>query len=244
MDIITNGCFMVGGRIKVTGTLQGTGTLSVPAGVTEILLTGQGGAGVYNNKYASPASAQVTNMLNTLTPVSNRYYLGLANVVTWYDVGNNGSVRVNAMGGLSYSGFTIMESFDGTSYGRPNPQYMGVKQGVNYECAVGPSQGSANNSYIGANNWALFDQQLNLTYYMTYGCTMYYTMQIYAAGYTQGPSTTVSQAQSTNGTKTWSGSFNAQLPSIVQQTMTLSGAAATLSYSTASGTTISYEYML
>lgn len=232
---------MVGGRIKVTGTISTSQTLNIPAGATSVLLTGQGGAGVYNNKYASPASAQVTSMVNTLGPVTNQYYIGLPNVVTWYNVGNNGSVQVNAMGGLSYSGFTIMESFDGTSYGHTSTQHIGVKQGTYYECA---NTGQANYSYIGANNWAIFDNNTTLVQYMSYDCYMYYTMTVYPAGYTQGPSTTVSQPQSTNGTKTWYGSSQASLPGESDQTMTLNGAAAALTCTIAAGTSLSYEYIL
>lgn len=246
MDLITRGCFMVGGRVKVTGSVTGTSSLSVPAGVTSITFTGRGGAGVYN--------AAVNKMVYGGTPAafgtSIQHGAGLS--IFMPSMGGS-SVRVNGLDATGRYG-TVSLNSSGSLYVSTSTLYADCGSLFQW---IGPHEGTILKTFT-ANETLVANTRISISGYgwntgqsapvvvpaAVFTLDQNLQWQNSAAYYSEGPSTTASSAQSTNGTKTWASHAAVGNPAAYQQTMTLSGAAATISYSVASGTTLSYEYFL
>lgn len=233
---------MVGGRVKVTGSLSGTSTLSVPAGVTSITFTGQGGAGVYN--------AAVNQAVYGGTPVA----LG-----TELISGAQINVATPPYGNIVVNGYTATFINAGITLNSHGQLY--VTRNIYANCGkynwIGPSAGTVVKTFtenetisaypkIPISGYGWNTSQSEPVGSIPGAISVYQNLQWQksSAYYSAGPSTTASSAQSTNGTKTWASHASVGSPAAYQQTMTLSGAAATISYSVANGTTLSYEYFL
>ena len=230
-------------KIRVQGTVTGTSSLSVPAGVTSITFTGQGGAGVYN--------AAVNQMVYGGTPVafgtSIQHGAGLSIFMPQFgsDLLVNGrsasarygTVSLNSSGQLYVSTSTLYANC-GSSY-----QWIGPNPGttlktftanetlaVNTQTSISGSGFDVNNSQSIPVPAAVFTLGQNLHW------------QNSAAYYSAGTSTTVSSGQSTNGSKTWASHTAAGNPAAYDQYITFAGTGGTVSYSVAPGTSLQYDY--
>lgn len=243
MDIITQGYFTYASRVKVTGSSTAASTvLNIPAGVTQITFTGQGGAGVYSSwtGWLRSGNQRLTNgqpfVLGTDYAVDQ--VSGQWPSFAVYDQGSGYSQYIGAVefglwtaSQLTISGAQITgtmsqtNSYWGMAYSITNPGpgtytlYSNQVQGVTYPRSISASASPG----------------VQLRYIQVYTTINEYLV---------GSSTAASSPQSTNGSKTWASHAAAGNPAAYQQTMTLSGAAAMISCNIASGTTLFYEYML
>lgn len=245
MNLITNGMMSRSGRIKIQGSVTGSSSFAVPAGVTSVRLTGQGGGGVYN--------AAVNQMVYGGTPVafgtSVQHGAGLSIFMPQF----GSDLRVNGRSETARYG-TVSLNSSGQLYVSTSTLYADCSSSYQW---VGPNSGAILKTFT-ANETLAANTQISISGYgrdlnssqsvavpaavFTLGQNLQW--QNSAAYYSAGTSTTASSGQSTNGTKTWASHATAGYPAAYAQTMTLSGAAATISYSVASGTSLQYDYFL
>ena len=207
--------------ITVSGTVYGSGSLAIPAGVTSVSLTGQGGTGTtnYNPGQAYIAPSPGYRNYTNWTYGNPSLYEGLIAPSTI--PGNATSVSVQFRhyeNGTAWATTTIVQK-NTTMFGPATDAVPGYSESI-YD---------ANGSLM----------TLRVYYDSTvYGATAgqsyiapYYT-------YTTGPSTTATLNGVTN---TWTGGYGgAGSPS--SQPLSSTGSGQTLTYSVGSGGYLVYEY--
>jgi hypothetical protein len=209
--------------VVVTGTLSGSGTLTIPAGATLVSLTGRGGNGT-NDYWYDPGQAYIA---------PSGYHAGYYTTPATYKWG----------GGVS-DGAAYNQPYPGASSGNFPTVGAACAEGAHVDCWV--SGGGTN---AGTSDWAIFyshyDAVLNTPasgwvapYYDNPGQP--YIAPSSGGGPQYGTSTTATL----NGTtRTWTGGYDSGVQGTTStQTLTSTGAGQSLTYSVPGTGTLSYSY--
>lgn len=250
-----------GAKTLVMGSLSGSGSLTIPAGVTTVTMTGRGGVGaqtyypqVGNPSYPSglPPYNAGQPYIAPVNPSATLYYWGSALIpssitvsITWaaYDAAAAASQSpITSSSGLSGYPSTVTDQFNiprdfvgAVDFGLGvayQPGYLNVNLGY------GPAGGYGYVGEIYASSGSRGQPYIAPTGNPSYPSGLPPYQAAYTA-YTYGPNTTATL----NGvTRTWTGGYGSVAGTESQQTLTSNGLGQSLSYDVGSGGSLSYSY--
>lgn len=249
MSIMHQMIFSGRGLVNVSGTVSGSGSVSIPAGVTSLSLLGQGGAGTTTNDPGQPYIAPTSGTSAELT-YNSLYFNGayqsysttFPNTLTRYTAGS-----------------VVLGSSDSSyPYSTASAEYPALPSSI--QITSGPFTGEYL-SYTSGNTYRVNNGTTVFNYNGTYSVDGY--TQLTGAIYTLMTSTGtdsnpgqpyVAPSSSSNYGPTttivfqgiprsWQGNYGAGYPAAFTQTISgLTGAAGSMTYDCAPGTSLTYSY--
>lgn len=220
-------CLLAGkGSVVVSGSLSGSGSISIPAGVTSVSLTGAGGIGTqtYNPEVGSPSYP------GGLPPYSPAVY--------YYNWTYTGSTITSSSGSPLYAlGGGIPNNYPGYTPVSPVVSYNAGPSYSMYNSGSGLYDNYHSDQYKADTIGGILTPQQGEPAYPS-GLPPYQSSYY---SYTYGPSTTAS-LNSNNAS--WQGGYGVVVGTTSTQNLTSNGLGQTLTYSIGTGGFLNYSYTI